>query len=113
MHITGYESEQSILKEIGARIKAIRVSANLTQAQLAEKCGISISTETRIENGEDTKFSNILKILSVLDMIENIDLFIPEEQQDYKAIYENRQKKKRVRKSHPKPKTSWTWGDDI
>ena len=66
-------NETSILKEIGQRIKEHRISLNITQAYLADKCGISSSTEVRIENGVDSKFSNYIKILSALNMIDNLD----------------------------------------
>ena len=62
MKITGNESEQTVLKELGARIKQYRISLNITQAELADKCGISSSTEVRIENGVDSKISNYIKI---------------------------------------------------
>ena len=64
MRITGYESEWIILKELGNRIKQHRIALNITQAELANRCGISMSTEVRIENGEDSKISNLIKIMA-------------------------------------------------
>jgi len=112
MRITGYESEKTILKELGNRIKQHRISLNSTQAELAEKCGISTSTEVRIENGDDSKISNIIKIMTALGIVENIDILIPEEQLDYKAIFEEKPVKRRVRSSRKREKTVWVWGED-
>lgn len=112
MKLTGYESETSILKELGNRIKQHRISMNMTQAELAERCGVSMSTEVRIENGDDSKMSNYIKIITVLGMVENFDILIPEEQLDYKAMYEERPVKKRVRRSAKNAETTWTWGED-
>lgn len=112
MKLTGYESETAILKELGNRIKQHRISMNMTQAELAEKCGISMSTEVRIENGDDSKLSNYIKIISVLGLVENFDLLIPEEQPDYKAMYEERPTKKRVSRSRKNTDKTWIWGED-
>ena len=64
MKITQFENEKTILQEFGNRIKQYRVSMNITQQQLAERCGLSVTTLMRIENGDDTKWSAIIKILS-------------------------------------------------
>ena len=112
MRITGYESELSILKELGERIKQNRISRNLTQAELAEKCGISMSTQIRIENGDDSKISNIIKIMIALDLTDNINLIIPEVEPDYKAIFEEKPARKRVSKKKKASTSEWVWGED-
>ena len=112
MKITGYESEWIILKELGNRIKQHRIALNITQIDLAQKCGISISTETRIENGDDSKMSNYIKIMTALGIIDNINILIPEEQPDYKAIFEERPSRKRASRGRKKQKSVWVWEDD-
>ena len=112
MKITGYESESTILKELGNRIKQHRISLNITQAELAKKCGISTSTEIRIENGEDSKISNLIKIMMAMGNVENIDILIPEEQPDYKAIFEDRPARKRASGSNKRSESAWVWEDD-
>ena len=96
MKISGNQNEMTILKEIGQRIKQHRISLNITQADLADKCGISSSTEVRIENGVDSKFSNYIKILPALNMLDNLDILIPEMQQDFKALFEEKPTRKRA-----------------
>lgn len=99
MKITGNENEQAILKELGTRIKQYRISLNVTQSNLADKCGISASTVVRIENGVDSKFSNYIKILNGLRLIQNIDILIPEIQPDFKALFEQKAPRQRARSS--------------
>ncbi len=101
-----------ILAELGQRIKQNRISLNITQVELAEKCGISPSTETRIENGEDSKISNYIKILSGLNMLSNLDILIPEVQPDFKALYEQKTSRKRAKPSNKKATSYWTWDED-
>ena len=112
MHITGFETEKAILNELGERIRQHRLSLNLTQAELAQRCGISSSTEVRIENGDDSKMSNYIKILTALKLSNNFDLLIPESQQDFKAIFDKKSVRRRARPSKPEPSSAWVWGED-
>ena len=55
------------LKEIGARLKQARLARNLTQGQLAEAAGISISFLSNIENGRQVM--NIQTLIALLDSL--------------------------------------------
>lgn len=112
MKITGNESEQIILKELGTRMKQYRIALNMTQAELAEKCGVSSSTAVRLENGADLKISNYLKILGAMGLLQNLDVLVPETQEDFKALYEKKAVRQRVRTSSVKAKSDWVWGED-
>ena len=111
MKITENENEQAILKEIGARIKQCRISLDITQAELADKCGVSDRTVFRIENGEDSKFSNYIKILTELRLKQNIDILIPEVQPDSKPLSKRNKPRQRVR-SRRYAKSSRVMGED-
>ena len=112
MKISGNEHEQVVIKELGYRIKQYRISLNITQNDLAVKCGISASTVVRIENGEDSIFSNYIKILNGLGLIQNMDILIPETQPDFKAIFENKSPRQRVKMKREKENETWVWGED-
>ena len=112
MKIDQNQNEIFILKEIGQRIKQHRISLNITQVDLADKCGISSSTEVRIENGEDSKFSNYIKILYALNLLDNLNILIPEVQPDFKSIFENKPKRQRAKSNHNKKNTKWVWEED-
>lgn len=104
-------SKNLILSEIGERIKQYRIGLFMTQNDLAKKTGISLRNIARIENGEDTAFSNIIKILSVFKLQKNLDLLIVDqlERPSYKI------KNKTVRKRASKKKAgseSFVWGED-
>ncbi len=112
MRITGFESEQEILTELGVRIRQYRIALNITQAELADKCGISSSTEVRIESGLDSRFSNYLKILNGLGLMRNADMLVPEPQPDGETLFEQRPARKRARSNNPMPRSGWIWEDD-
>lgn len=111
MKITENENEQAILKEIGARIKQCRILLDITQAELADKCGVSDRTVFRIENGEDSKFSNYIKILTELRLRQNIDILIPELPPDSKPLSKRNEPRQRVR-SRRYAKSSRVWEED-
>ena len=112
MNINQLEDEKAILKEIGNRLKQYRVSLNITQNQLSQRTGISVITIMRIENGEDTKWSTIIKILSELKLSENLDILIPEPKLDYKALFEEKTIRQRARPDKKKTDNAWVWGED-
>lgn len=112
MKITNLSNEKSILSEIGNRIQQYRVSLNITQAEFAKKCGISLKTIARIENGDDLKMSNLIKILNEFNILDNLDSLIPEPQPDYKAMFEEKTTRKRARPDKKKSDDNWVWGED-
>lgn len=54
------------MERIALRIKGIRKLRKLTQKQLAEMCGVSIATISRIEIAENTDIATIQKIEKAL-----------------------------------------------
>jgi transcriptional regulator with XRE-family HTH domain len=112
MKITNLSNEKSILSEIGNRIQQYRVSMNVTQVEFAKKCGISLKTIARIENGDDLKLSNLIKIMNEFNIVDNLDALIPEPQPDYKAMFEEKATRKRARPDKKKPDDTWVWGED-
>lgn len=70
-------SNQAILLEIGKRIREIRIRKNIQQKELSERSGVSLSTVIRLENGSTIALDNLLCILRTLDMLENMEYFLP------------------------------------
>ena len=56
---------------LGQRLKTQRLSLNLTQAALAERSGIGISTVARIESGQGGTLDNVIRIAIALGMINH------------------------------------------
>ena len=112
MKIAPYENEVSILQEVGKRIKQYRISLNMTQQQMAQQCGLSVATLSRVENGDDTKWSVIIRILRVMKLVENIDVLIPETQVDYRSLFEKTTIRQRVRQDKTDQQSGWVWQED-
>ncbi|MEX0964526.1 MAG: helix-turn-helix transcriptional regulator [Pseudohongiellaceae bacterium] len=77
MDINKQLSESAVLQELGGRIALHRLNRNLTQAQLAKEAGVSLSTVNRMEAGNSTQLSNLVRVLRALGLTENLNLLIP------------------------------------
>lgn len=103
---------KNVLLEIANRIKNYRIGIPLTQAKLAELSGISIRNIVRIEKGEDTQFSNIVKILNIFNLQNNLDVVLPDISES--PIYKLNEEKNKIRKRATKKieNNSFKWGDE-
>lgn len=110
MKITGEENNRFILRELGQRIKEIRIKRSLTQQELAQNAGVSFSTIARIENGTSVNMENYMRILRNLNLLQNFDLLVPEQQIAPEDILERTPRRQRASKR--KSERSWKWGDE-
>ena len=90
-------SDKVLLKEIGQKVKRLRIAANLSQKSLAERCGVSVFSISQIENGSNPSLLTLLMILRALNALNMLYLFFEEEQLDPIAMAD-------YMKSHPQPK---------
>ena len=77
-----------ICDRIGVKIKTVRLKQNMSQEELADKSGVSISTIKRMEEGEVKTLESLIRILRTLG---KLDIFIPlvnEEQLSPNEYYE-------------------------
>src|SRR5271168_3662559 len=79
MKITKQATDEAVLNELGERLARIRLDRNLTQAQLAAQAGVSKRTVERMEAGTvGTQLSGFIRVCRALDVIERLDLLVPE-----------------------------------
>lgn len=90
-------SDKVLLKEIGQKIKRLRLQSNLSQKTLAERSGVSVFSISQIENGSNPSLLTLLMILRALNALNMLYLFFEEEQIDPIAMAD-------YMKSHPQPK---------
>lgn len=114
MKIFGTESNEQILKELGQRLKDTRIAMSYTQKDMAGRAGVSAKTIERIENGENVRIENLINLLRALDLLQNIEILVPEQELLPTEILDYG--KKRQRASSVKDKDvstgAWQWGDD-
>ncbi len=76
-HIRATDTTTEVLREIGARLRGLRLQQNVTQADLAELAGVGHATVKRAEVGESVRMETIVKMLRALGRIEALDSFLP------------------------------------
>lgn len=113
MKIFGMENNDYILLELGSRIKQTRVIMSYTQAELAQKAGISHKTLERIESGENVRLDVLISILRAMDLLQNIDLLIPEQVLKPTELHDRGRKRVRATSTQTvSDNTLWKWGDE-
>lgn len=75
-------TDEEILKKIGAKLKEIRLEANMKQRELSEKSGLSMFSISQIETGHNTSILSLIQVLKVLDRIDMLEPFMKEREID-------------------------------
>ncbi len=70
-------SDKAIEKELGHRIKALRLRKNITQKELTEATTLSLNSIKSLESGR-SKLSTLIAVLRELEALDQLDNFIPE-----------------------------------
>ncbi len=98
---------------LGQRVERLRLSRNITQADLAEQAGIGIRTLRRLEAGEGGTLDTFFRVLSALKLDGNVELLIPDpairpiERVQLKGSERKRASSSRKQASSKQP---WRWG---
>jgi transcriptional regulator with XRE-family HTH domain len=98
-------TEQEILQEMGIRLKKIRLQHNLTQKELSEEVGLSVSTISLIEQGKSTTVESLIRILIRLNRIKDLEsVFRVGENLELKLKFEKAKLKKERKRASRKIK---------
>ncbi len=105
-------TEQTVLEELGRRITRRRVDLRITQADAAEQAGLGKRTLERIEAGEDCRISSLIRLLRVLDLMDNLDRLVPEPGPHPMELLKTKGKdRKRASSRRDEASEPWHWGD--
>jgi transcriptional regulator with XRE-family HTH domain len=78
VRITGEESDEAILRELGGRIARIRLRRNITQDDLATEAGVSAQTVRNIEEGRPARLVSMVRVLRALGIAGGLQALVPE-----------------------------------
>ena len=71
-------ADDSVIAEIGRRLRRERLDRNLTQAELASRSGVSEDTIRSIENGYNTSIKTLIRLLRAMGLVGRIESLVPE-----------------------------------
>lgn len=96
------QTNDAILRQIGSKLKELRIEKNMKQAELADASGVSVFTISSVENGKTTSQLTIVQLLRALGHLDYLDRFFQEETISpiaYAKLLKNNKKKIRVKSS--------------
>ena len=70
-------SDNELLREIGARLEALRKSLGLTQTVAAERAGLGRNTLYRAEQGDNPTLHTVIRLLRTYGRLATLESFIP------------------------------------
>lgn len=96
-----YLSNPEVLSLIGERLREWRVKKDITQNELIKHAGVSKSAVQRLEAGANVDLKTIVAVLRALDLVDNLNTFLPEPEttiESLKEIQNTPSQRRRVRK---------------
>lgn len=102
---------KAIAEELGDRLQRARLNADLTQAEVAERAGVSRKSVLAAEQGR-VQLETLIAILTALDLVEQLNAFLPKQEisplQLIKLQSRERQRASRTKQAGPKKdEPSW------
>ena len=70
-----FMTNEALLQYVGKQMRQMRINAQLSQQQLADRAGVSRSTITQVENGKGIKLEPMVAMLRVLNKLELLNSF--------------------------------------
>ena len=95
-------TNDAIMRQIGSKLKELRIEKNMKQAELADAAGVSVFTISSVENGKATSLLTVIQLLRALEHLEYLDSFFQEEAMSpiaYAKLMKKNKKKERVKSS--------------
>lgn len=96
-------TNDAIMRQIGTKLKELRIEKNMKQSELADASGVSIFTISSVENGNATSLLTLVQLLRALGHLDYLDSFFREETISpiaYAKLLKNNKKKIRVKSSN-------------
>ncbi len=72
-------SDEAIVRDIGKRIKQIRLNKNISQETLSERIGIHRVTLSKIERGQRISLLTLIQIMRGLGELQRLENIVPED----------------------------------
>lgn len=111
---TGFTTSSStaIAAALCKRLEGIRLSKNISQAELAKHAGVSRSTMTRIADGQSISLDSFIRVVKALGLADHLVALLPDP--EVRPVELARHEGQHRRRASGKRKTSepWSWGDE-
>jgi transcriptional regulator with XRE-family HTH domain len=92
------KTPEELQKQLGERLRLLRISRNYSQTELAKKAGISLKTLRNLEHGKGSSVETLVRTLKALDATNVFDQLAPIPTVSPLAILRNASPPQRVRR---------------
>jgi transcriptional regulator with XRE-family HTH domain len=104
-------SSQGLIEALCKRLDEIRLSRNISQADLADEAGVSRSTLTRLADGQSISLDSFIRIMQALRLTDHLAALLPDpavRPVDRVRLDGGERQRASGKRSATAP---WTWGD--
>ena len=103
IYMDAYElTNDAIMRQIGLKLKELRIEKNMKQKELSDASGVSLFTISAVENGKTTSMLTIIQLLRALEHLDYLDRFFQEQAISpiaYSKLLQNNKRRERVKTS--------------
>lgn len=102
------------METLGQRLAAARLARQMTQARLAEEAGLSKRTVERMEAGDTSQVSSLIRVLRVLGLLEGLNQLVPEagpRPLDLLKLKGRQRQRASSKPANPDTDEGWSWGE--
>jgi transcriptional regulator with XRE-family HTH domain len=105
-------SSTAIIEALGKRLDEIRLSRNITQADLADQAGVSRSTLTRLAEGKPVSLDSFVRIMQALKLTDHLAALLPDPGiRPVDRVRFDGAERRRASGKRTEP-AEWSWGDE-
>jgi transcriptional regulator with XRE-family HTH domain len=110
--INNTQNITAIRQELLSRLREERISQGLSQKDVAQKTGLSPMVISKMENGQNIRFSSFLDYLKALGKIDALDELIPESGPKPTDLVKMGKPRQRFYRKRTSSSSDWKWGDE-
>jgi transcriptional regulator with XRE-family HTH domain len=100
MEETLFKTPEELQRELGERVRKLRLWRNMDQRATADKAGVSEKALRNLESGRGSTVETLLRTLKALDFLQGIEMLAPEVTIDPLALLHSSRTPQRVRRPH-------------
>lgn len=105
-------SSEAIIDALCKQLDEIRLSQNISQADLAEQAGVSRSTMTRLADGRPISLDSFVRVIQALGLTDHLAALLPDPR--VRPVDRVRLEGAERRRASGKRRqaSAWKWGDE-
>jgi putative transcriptional regulator len=105
-------SSEAIIEALCKRLDEIRLSRNLSQAELAAEAGVSRRTMNRLADGQSISLDSFLRIMQALQLADHLAALLPDPAvRPVDRVRLDGAERQRARGKRAAP-GNWKWADE-